>query len=173
MFTEYGFFTTVVNMAEIVNILTRINRDIQDAGVTLRLEDDHIRITQPAGVSCLQIVNLYRPSSEDVRREASPEVILVLAAATRSAVQAAAQHNYIQLTGTGYRIVAPGIALIQEPTSNQAELHRQVRLMGRTGVVAETLLLGGRREWSIRDLASDAGVAPALAHRVASSVRAF
>lgn len=45
------------------------------------------------------------------------------------------------------------------------EESRQVRLRGRTGVLAESLLLGGRREWSVRTLAADAGVTPALAHR--------
>jgi DNA-binding transcriptional regulator YhcF (GntR family) len=38
--------------------------------------------------------------------------------------------------------------------------------MGQSGVLAESLLLGGKKEWSVRELAADAGVAPALAHRV-------
>jgi hypothetical protein len=166
VFTKNGIFTTVVNMDSIVNIIASIQREIQDSGVTLRVEGDHVRIIGPAGAHCLQIVRLYRPSTDDVKREASPNVVLVLDAASRMAIHTAMQHNHILVSGGGYRIVAPGIALIRDAMSTPFKASRQVRLTGRTGVIVESLLLGGREEWSIRDLAANAGVAPTLAHRV-------
>jgi len=41
-----------------------------------------------------------------------------------------------------------------------------VRLSGKTGLVAQALLLGGEREWTITDLANQAGVSAGLTHRV-------
>jgi hypothetical protein len=41
-----------------------------------------------------------------------------------------------------------------------------VRLSGKTGLVAQTLVLGGERAWTIADLATEAGVSVGLAHRV-------
>ncbi len=153
-------------MADLVNTLMLLQREIQGSGITLQLENDQVRLEGPAGSACLRIVRLYRPSADDVAREASPKVLLVLMAATRKAVQAASQHNHIVAPGGGYRIVAPGIALIHDSTSIPTEVTRQVRLTGRTGVLAESLLLGGKRDWSVRDLAASSKVSPALAHRV-------
>jgi hypothetical protein len=41
-----------------------------------------------------------------------------------------------------------------------------VRLSGKSGLVAQTLLLGSGRAWTITDLASEAGVSAGLTHRV-------
>lgn len=41
-----------------------------------------------------------------------------------------------------------------------------VRLSGKTGLVAQVLLLGRGRAWTIKELASEAGVSAGLAHRV-------
>ena len=89
----------------------------------------------------------------------------MLTAPSQKAVRAAEKTNHVVIPGDSYRIVAPGVALIRETHEPIVEVSRQVRLMGRTGVLAESLLLGGGREWSIRELAADAGVTPALAHR--------
>jgi hypothetical protein len=152
-------------MDDLVNIMRRIQQEIEAAGINLHLEDDSLHLTGPAGATRLRLVRLYRASSDDVRRAVAPDVLLILTAPTARAIQAAAQYNYILIPGDNYRIVAHGIALVHSvPVAPTAE-SRQVRLAGRTGVLAESLLLGGRREWSIRDLAADAHVAPALAHR--------
>lgn len=166
MFTKSGIFTTVVNMDDLVNTLSSLQKKIQASGVSIWLEGDRAYLAGPGGSSCLRIVRLYRPSSEDIKRAAAPDVLLVLTAATWKAAKAAAEYNHILVPGIGYRIVAPGIALIRDATLVQMEASRQVRLSGRTGVVAESLLLGGKKEWSVRELAASADVSPALAHRV-------
>ena len=153
-------------MADLVNILTQLQEEISDSGMTLRLDEDRIRIAGPAGSFCLRIVRLYRPSSADIEREAAADVLLVLTAPSQPALRSALHTNHILLPGGGCRIVVPGIALIHDSRTVPVEASRHVRLMGRTGVLAESLLLGGRKEWSVHELASDAGVSPALAHRV-------
>jgi hypothetical protein len=40
------------------------------------------------------------------------------------------------------------------------------RLRGKAGVAAQALLLQPERDWAVRDLAQDAGIAPSLAHRL-------
>lgn len=48
-----------------------------------------------------------------------------------------------------------------------------VRLSGKTGLVAQVLLLGGERPWTITELASEAGVSAGLAHRVLGRLEAM
>jgi len=92
----------------------------------------------------------------------------VITAASEKAVKAAAACNHILIPQCGYRIVAAGgVALIREAvTTNAATPFRKVRLAGRTGVVAETLLIGGSRSWSVQELANNSHVSPALTVRV-------
>lgn len=153
-------------MNNLVNTLASLQKQVQASGVSLWLDGDRLCLAGPGGTSSLRIVPLYRPSSEDIKREAAPDVLLVLTAASRKAVTAAAEYNHVLLSGSGYRIVAPGVALTHDAPPPPMEASRRVRLNGRTGIVAETLLLGGRREWSVRDLAAASHVSPAMAHRV-------
>ena len=153
-------------MDDLVNKLAIIQREIQGSGVTLKLENGYLQVARPgadAGTR-LTVVHLYRPSSHDVEAAAAPDNILVLNSATERAAKAAEPYNHVLIPG-GYRITAPGVALIH-PATSKAESSRQVRLTGRTGIVAETLLLGGNRPWSVRELASASQVSPGLAHRV-------
>lgn len=159
-------FTTVVNMDNIVNKIAQMQTDIQSSCVFLWIEGEYLHLKGPAGAFSLRLVRLYRPSSEDIQREAGPNVILILTAAHSKAFAVAQRYNHIFLPHGGYRIVAPGIALINTQPHIPSEESRQVRLMGRTGVLAETLLLGGQKKWSVRELAESARVSPALAHRV-------
>ncbi|WP_309710666.1 hypothetical protein [Armatimonas sp.] len=152
-------------MAELVNIVSAIQKEIQKAGVTLTLNGERLLVTGPAGSHCLRLVRLYRPASADVERAAAPDVLLVLSAATQKAARAAAPFNHILVPEGGYRLILPGIALRREVDVSSEEV-RQVRLMGRTGVLAESLLLGGARAWSVQELATDAHVSTTLAHRV-------
>lgn len=165
MFTECAIFTTAVNMDELVNTRAAILREVQGSGIDIRFEDDYAHITGPQGASSFRLARLYRPSSDDVEREAGEGVLLIINAATQKAAKAAARHNHILVPEGGYRIVAPGIALIHH-SKLTTEAPRQARLSGRTGVIAETLLLGGKREWPVRELASAAKVSTGLAHRV-------
>ena len=150
----------------LANLFSRIEQEIKGTGATLQLEKNQVRLTGPAGSSCLRIIEIYRPSAEEIERSSAPDALLVLTAPTQKAAKYAAPHNHILLPSGGYRIVLPGIALIHEAPLIPAKPARQARLMGRTGVVAESALLGGEKEWSIRDLAADANVSPALVHRV-------
>src|SRR4051812_22527479 len=134
-------------MANLVNTLARLQREIEGTGIAFQLGEDQVRLAGPAGSSCLRIVSLYRPSSRDIERESASDVLLILTAPTQKAVRAAEKTNYVVIPGDNYRIVAPGVALIRETHEPTVEASRQVRLMGRTGVLAESLLLGGRREW--------------------------
>lgn len=152
-------------MTELVNIVPLIQKEIQKAGVALTLDGERLLVTGPAGSHCLRLVRLYRPASADVEQAAAPDVLLVLSAATQKAARAAAPFNHILIPEGGYRLVLPGIALRRE-VNVLPEIARQVRLMGRTGVLAESLLLGGDRAWSVQELATDAHASTTLAHRV-------
>ncbi len=156
-------------MDEIVNILTRLNSDTEGSGVSFICDEgtDRLDITAlPGRTTSLRLTQLYRPSSEDVVRNAAPDTVLVLIAASAKAAQAAAPYNHIVLPNGSFRIVGPGIALIRAAANATGQPQaRQVRLMGRTGVIAESLLLGGNRPWSVRELADVSQVSPALAQR--------
>lgn len=152
-------------MPELVNIVTKIHKEIQKAGVSLALDGERLLVTGLAGSHYLRLVRLYRPASADIEQAAAPDVLLVLSAATQKAARAAAPFNHILVPEGGYRLVLPGIALRRE-VNVLPEIARQVRLMGRTGVLAESLLLGGARAWSVQELATDAHASTTLAHRV-------
>lgn len=170
MFTENVIFTTVVKMNDFVNILNRIRRDIQGAGVYLShdAERDVLMVESLAqGETTLKIVRLYRPSSAEVENLAAPNVLLVITAANSKAVAAAAACNHILIPSGGFRIVVPGVVLIRElPTEEyQVQESRQVRLQGQTGVVVETLLLGGKKHWAVRELSTASHISIGLTHR--------
>jgi hypothetical protein len=166
IFTKRPIFTTVVNINEFVNILAAIQKEIQGAETKFTLEGENLVLRTPGGSHCLRIVRLHRPASSDVERVASPEVLLVLSGATQKAARAAAPYNHVLVPEGGYRLVLPGIALFRSASIAAPEASRRVQLTGRTGVLAESLLLGGGRLWSVQELASDAQVSKALAHRV-------
>src|SRR5665213_820132 len=132
-------------MADFVNILNRIGNDIKASGISFHYDErgGRLRITSPAGdTTSLKLTQLYRPSSSDVLRNAEPGSLLVITAASEKAARAASQLNHILVPSGGFRIVAPGVALMSD-TQARAEqtASRQVRLTGRTGVVAESLLV--------------------------------
>lgn len=152
-------------MDEIVSALATIEREIRGSDIAIRFDRTSAHIKGPHGATSLKLTRLYRPSSSDVQREAADDVLLVISGATQKAADAAKKHNHILVPEGAYRIVAPGIALINDSKA-LPQASRQARLMGRTGVIAETLLLGGNRAWSVRDLATAASVSPTLTHRV-------
>ncbi len=154
-------------MDEFVNTLETLQKEIKGSGITTKLKGDKLLILGPGAgktTAVLKIVRLYRPSSEDIERSAAPDTLLVLVAATQKAARTAARHNHISIPG-GHRIVVPGVALVREETPN-LKVSRQVRLQGRTGLIAETLLIGHKKIWSVRMLAAAANVSTTLTHRV-------
>ena len=173
VFTIHGKFTTVVNNAVFVNditdLLQTLRREAQGAGIDMEWTKDCLRLTGCVKNRTFQLVRLNRPSSGDVEREAAPDNLLVLTNATPKALQAAKPFNHIAAPQKQYRLVAPGVVLIHEGARTEEGLpkpSRQVRLRGRTGVVAETLLLNAGKKWSLQELSKVAQVSPALVHRV-------
>ncbi len=168
LFTESGIFTSVVNMDDFVNRVTQLQRQVSPAGMTIQadIETKHLCVHSPLGSTCLRLVQLYRPSSSDIQQAATEDVLLVLTAPSRKALEAAATTNYLVLPNGATRIVANGIVLVLDAPAQAAKVSHQVKLTGRTGIVAETLLLHGTRRWSVRELAHQSQISPALAHRV-------
>ena len=156
--------STVNNLSD---ALAMICREVRGSHITLEVQDDFLRVNSPSGSFLFQIVKLNRPSSADIERSAAPDRILVLTGATQKAVHAARQYNHLLIPQGGYRLIAPGVALFQErPLGEQRGESRRVKFSGRSGVVIESLLLSGTKPWSVQELARDAQVSPALAHRV-------
>lgn len=154
-------------MDDLVNAIESINQRIQGSGLKVRAEGDDFIIAGLHGNVRLRMTRLYRPSSEDVRRTAAPDALMILSAPTRKAATAAIEYNHIAIPQGQYRIVAPGLALIHLAATETEQTPRQVRLSGRTGAVAESLLLNPSRSWSVRELALRSQVSAPLAHRVA------
>ena len=152
-------------MDAFVNIKDQIQSEIMGSGITIGLDGDKLTFSGPGGMTSLRVVQLYRPSSQDVEREAAPDTVLVITAASSKAAKAAKVYNHILAPDRGYRIIAPGIALSYFDKV-KTEISRQVRLTGLTGVIAESLLLEPNRMWTVTALANSANVSPALAHRV-------
>jgi DNA-binding transcriptional regulator YhcF (GntR family) len=157
-------------MADFVNIIDHIGRDIRASGISLHYDEEggRLNITSPANeTTSLTLKQLYRPSSNDIQHNAEPGTLLVMTAASEKAVRAAAHVNHILVPAGGFRIVAPGLVLVSNSPVKEIETgSRQVRLAGRTGVVAESLLVEGKRPWSVQQLAAASRVSPALAQRV-------
>ena len=125
-----------------------------------------MRFSSPLGVASLRLVQLYRPSSRDIELSRRPDVLLVLTAPTRKALEAAAQANFLVLPDGACRVVTSGIVLALDSPATTPKVSHAVKFTGRTGIVVETLLLGGARRWSVRNLAHASQVSPTLAHRV-------
>ncbi len=155
-------------MDYLVNRVDQLQRLIAPSGIVINADMDgpNLRFSSSLGSASLRMVRLYRPSSRDIEQASAPNLLLLLTAPTKKALEAAEQTSYLVLPDGACRIVANGIVLILDAPTPLVKPSHQVRLTGRTGIVAETLLLGGSRQWSVRELAQDSHVSPALAHRV-------
>jgi hypothetical protein len=164
---KYAIFTTVVNTNEIVNAVGRIEALVQDSQITFKVENGYLRIEGPGVSTQLKIKKLNRPSSEEIRASADNDTLLVIRSISEKAAQVASGFNHIIIPTGGFRIVGLGLALLNSGLKHREE-KRSVKLRGRSGVIAESLLLGGIRQWSVAELAEASQVSPALAHRVLS-----
>jgi hypothetical protein len=151
-------------MSSLVNELDRIAHDVKGSGLSFCLAGDVLHVKTTGATASFKVARLYRPASADVISLAGPETILILEAPSQKAIAAAEASNHIILPGGGYRIVAPGIAIARD-ISMPITFTRQVKLTGRTGVIAESMLLAPQTTWSVAGLAATAGVSPALVHR--------
>lgn len=157
-------------MDDLVNTLRDIENRIASTDVRLGLEGESLQVAVGQHRYSLALVRLYRPSVDQVCQQARPGQVLILTAASVKAIQAAASTNHIVVPEGNFRIVVPHVALWREtmappiaPSSKSPSL--KTKLRGRTGIVAETLLLSGQREWSVQELARSAGVSPGLVSR--------
>jgi hypothetical protein len=155
-------------MDDLVNKVAQLQKLIAPSGIEIHAdkEESNLCFRSPLGATSLRLVRLYRPSSRDIEQASASDVLLLVTAPTQKALEAAEQTNYLVLPDGACRIVANGIVLILEVPSPLVKPSHQVKLNGRTGIVAETLLLGGSRQWSVQDLAYASRVSPALAYRV-------
>ena len=64
------------------------------------------------------------------------------------------------------RLALPGLIMRITGTKRRSRLAATARLSGKSGLVAQAMLLDVERSWSILDLAKRCGTSPALAHRV-------
>ncbi|RYZ90501.1 MAG: hypothetical protein EOP06_07845 [Proteobacteria bacterium] len=158
-------------MDDLVNKIHEIGRQVEDANIHFNIGDEKLLVRTPSGDTWFDIIRLYRPSSVSIREAAdllttAKRSVLVLTAATKKAIEAAAPYNHITLPEGSLRLMAPGLALIRESQTQTAAPEKKTKLKGRSGVVAETLLQFPGMPWSIHELANRSRVSPTLAHRV-------
>ena len=98
-------------------------------------------------------------------------LIVIAGATTIDARTLLQEHGVGLVAADGYaHVELPGLLLhVADPAiraSRAAGATRPARLTGKTGVVAQAMLLDRDRTWRVQDLAEAAGVSTALAHRV-------
>jgi hypothetical protein len=99
-------------------------------------------------------------------------LLLVTQSTTEEARQLLEDSGVAVIDGLGnMRVELPGIFLWAEGRTPHGEIGRvpgqlPVRLAGRAGVAAQALLREPRRQWRVNDLAEEADISNALAHRV-------
>jgi len=101
--------------------------------------------------------------------DAHPDVALLLIAdeSTAEAREILGQHGVGVADGLGNaHIELPGLLLHLEGRGAHRRRAAPTRLSGKAGVVAQAILMSPRREWHVQQLAQEADVSPALAHRV-------
>lgn len=153
-------------MRDVEAKLTEILHPIRESGIQLQLQGEDVVVTTGGQSTRLRLTRLLRPSSLQVKYAAAPLTLLVLVNPSAKAAAAGSTTNHIVLPEGSYRLVVPGVALMREVPPAAPTQERRTRFQGRTGQVAETLLLAGKRAWSVHQLAEAASVSPALAHRV-------
>lgn len=153
-------------MGELVNALQVIQSRLAETEVGIHLENECLHISLNDRTHSLPLTRLYRPSSLDVRESADPGKVMILVSASAKAIEAAAPFNHIVVPEGNFRLVLSGIALLRETAVSPKPKKTRTRLQGRTGLIAETLLLNGKRAWSVHELARVSGVSQTLAHRV-------
>jgi hypothetical protein len=165
-------------MDDLVNKLRQVARQVEDANIDLTLVGDELLVRTPSGNTWFDVIRLYRPSSTSIKEAVGypfvteKKKVLILTAATKKAIEAAAPYNHITLPEGSLRLMAPGLALIHEAQADAASAEKRTKLAGRTGVVAETLLQFPGMPWSIHELAHRSKVSPTLVHRVLTRLEA-
>ncbi len=192
IFTESGIFTLVVNNREIVNIdgplereAIRILREVP--GVTVeptpgagrqQRPDIVIRagdVTHVIEVKAQRVTNAaaaHQLAEYAKHLPGETHLLLVAQATTEEARNLLEDAGVAVIDGQGnMRVELPGMFLWADGRDADRETERvrgqpPVRLTGRAGVAAQALLHEPDRKWRVHDLAEEAGISPALAHRI-------
>ena len=97
-------------------------------------------------------------------------VLLIAGETTAEAREILEDHGIAVIDGLGNaHIELPGLMFHTEGRGRQQRPPGPVpptRLRGKAGLAAQALLLNPDRDWTVQDLAKDAGIATGLAHRV-------
>src|SRR6202011_1549720 len=93
--------------------------------------------------------------------------LLIAGETTAAARKILEDHGIAVIDGLGNaHIELPGLMFHIAGRRRPSGTTRPTRLSGKAGVAAQVLLLGTDRDWTIKDLANEAGIAAGLAHRV-------
>ena len=188
-FTELARFTVAVNNRPIVNITgplgaeaVRVLRNVPGI-VVEALPGGHSAdvVVRANNVTAVVELKVQRVTNAAAARQLAdyashlPEgthLLLVARSTTAEARQLLEDAGVAVIDGLGnMRVALPGLFLWAEgrPVGRDASLvtgEPPVKLTGRAGVAAQALLLAPQREWRVNDLADEARISAALAHRV-------
>jgi hypothetical protein len=187
-FTECAIFTLAVKKRELVNIAGRFEAEAlrilrEVPGLTVDAErgtatdgpDAVLRFAgnrAPMSVEVKRQVNAANAWQLVQRTEANVNLsLLVIAGETTAEARATLEdHGIGVIDGLGNaHIELPGLLLHLEGRQRPKRsgvVSPPTRLQGKAGVVAQALLLNPKRTWQVREVAKEAAVSDALAHRV-------
>ena len=126
-------------MNDLINIMTHLQKLVNSADIQIQEDGEYIRFSSALGRAFLRLMRLYRPSSQEIEIATSPDVLFVLTSPSQKALDVAANADYLIPSTGACRIVSSGVAIISSSSVNPVKAARQVKLIGRTGVIAETL----------------------------------
>lgn len=93
--------------------------------------------------------------------------LLIAGETTTDAREILEEHGIAVIDGLGNaHIELPGLMFHIEGRGRQQPHQGPTRLRGKAGMAAQALLLNPNRDWTVQDLAQEAGIAAGLAHRV-------
>ncbi len=191
-FTEAGIFTDVVNNREIVNIeggeVTReVQRILQDVPGVQVLVEPRLRdgrrpdlVIRAGDVTHAVEIKAQRQTNAAAAHQLAEyarhlpgdlHLLLVAQTTTKEARRILEEEGVAVIDGLGnIRVELPGMFLWTEgrkpPKAAGPAGQPPARLTGRAGVAAQALLADPGRDWRVNDLAAEAHISPALAHRV-------
>lgn len=166
--------------AEVARILRAIPGVAVDAEPPERADKDRFdAVVEFAGTNTQVVVEFKSRANAATARQAvhwaqaNPELPLILVAGetTEDARRILVDHDIavVDSLGNAY-IELPGLLFDREGSrrGRRATVDRSSKpsLSGKAGIAAQALLIGRDREWHVNDLAGEAGVSTALAHRV-------
>lgn len=138
-----------------------------EADIAIRFADQR----RPVAVHYKQRLNTASAWQFVHHAQSAPEIPLMVVAEESTAESRVilARHGIGVVDGLGNaHVELPGLLLHIEAKarSRSSKKRRPVRLRGKSGVVAQALMLQPNREWKIKNLANEANISEGLVHRV-------